>query len=81
MTSSLPVPLILGMPFLSSQHIIIDTESWTAKDKNMGYDLLNPTIPLRSWAPKRTISAPTPPKKARPPIKDLATASESALVG
>ena len=62
--TGLPVPLILGMPFLSSQHIVIDTESRTAKDKNTGYDLLNPTIPLRSWAPERTIPAPTPPKKA-----------------
>jgi hypothetical protein len=43
--TGLPVPLILGMPFLSSQHIIIDLESWTAKDKCTGYDLLNPEIP------------------------------------
>lgn len=43
--TSLPVPLILGMPFLSSHHIVIDSGSWTAKDKCTGYDLLSPEIP------------------------------------
>ena len=46
--TSLPVPLILGMPFLSSQHIIIDPELRTAKDKSTGYDLLNPEIDRKS---------------------------------
>ena len=58
----LPVPLILGMPFLSSQHIVIDSESQTAKDKHTGYDLLNPEIPTRNWAPERVVPPPTPPK-------------------
>jgi hypothetical protein len=40
--TGLPVPLILGMPFLSTQHIVIDSNSRTAKDKRTGYDLLNP---------------------------------------
>ena len=79
--TGLPVPLILGMPFLSSQHIIIDPESRTAKDKRTGYDLLNPEIPTRKWAPERVVPPPTPPKIQQPPIKGLEDASEPALAG
>lgn len=78
--TGLPVPLILGMPFLSSHQIIIDTESRTAKDKRTGYDLLNPEIPSRDWAPERVVPPPTL-KRIRPPIKSLETASEPALAG
>ena len=77
----LPVPLILGMPFLSSQHIVIDPDSRTAKDKRTGYDLLNPVKPVREWAPERTVPPPTPPKARQPPIKTLENASEPALAG
>jgi hypothetical protein len=77
----LPVPLILGMPFLSSQHIVIDLNSRTAKDKQTGYDLLNPITPAREWSPKRVIPLPTPPKARQPPIKTLEDASEPALAG
>lgn len=77
----LPVLLILGMPFLASQHIVIDSNSRTAKDKRTGYDLLNPEIPTRSWAPERVVPPPTPPKARRPPIKTLETASEPVLAG
>ena len=79
--TGLPVPLILGMPFLSSQHIVIDSESRTAKDKHTGYDLLNPKKPVRSWPPERVVPPPTPPKTSRPIIKTLETASEPALAG
>jgi hypothetical protein len=41
--TGLPVPLILGMPFLSSKHIVIDVHKCTAIDKRSGYDLINPT--------------------------------------
>ena len=77
----LPVPLLLGMPFLSSHHIVIDTNSRTAKDKRTGYDLLNPIIPKREWAPERAVSPPQPPKARRPSIKTLEDASEPALAG
>ena len=77
----LPVSLILGMPFLSSQQIIIDPSSRTAKDKRTGYDLLNPEIPIRSWPPERVIPPPTPPKARLSPIKKIETASEPALAG
>ena len=60
--TGLPVPLILGMPFLSTQHIVIDSNSHTAKDKRTGYDLLNPEVPSREWAPERVPPPPTPPK-------------------
>jgi len=58
----LPVPLILGMPFLSSEHIVIDTYHRTAIDPVSGLDLLNPIIPERQWAPDRIPPLPTPPK-------------------
>ena len=77
----LPVPLILGMPFLSSQHIVIDPNSRTAKDKRTGYDLLNPVKPVREWAPERVVPPPTPPKARQPQIKTLEDASEPALAG
>ena len=77
----LPVPLILGMPFLSSQHIVIDSNSRTAKDKRTGYDLLNPKIPARVWAPERVVPPPTPPRSPQPPRKTLDDASEPALAG
>jgi hypothetical protein len=79
--TGLPVSLILGMPFLASQHIVIDPNTRTAKDKRTGYDLLNPKIPMRSWAPERLVPPPTPPRARRPPIKALETASEPALAG
>ena len=79
--TGLPVPLILGMPFLLSQHIVIDSESRTAKDKRTGYDLLHPEIPKRRWAPERVVPPPTPLKVHQPPIKDLESASEPALAG
>lgn len=79
--TGLPVPLILGMPFLSSHHIIIYSESRTAKDKHTGYDLLSPEIPTRSWAPERVVPPPTPPRPLRTPVKSLEAASEPALAG
>ena len=47
----LPVPLILGMPFLSSEHIVIDSESRTTIDKRVNYNLISPTLPKCIWAP------------------------------
>ena len=79
--TGLPVSLILGMPFLSSQHIVIDSNARTAKDKRTGYDILNPIIPTRTWAPERTTPPPTPPKSTPPPVKRLEDASEPALAG
>ena len=79
--TGLPVSLILGMPFLSSQQIVIDSNSRTAKDKRTGYDLLNPKIPTRKWAPERVVPPPTPPKARRQPITTLENASEPALAG
>ena len=38
----LSFPIILGMPFLSSEQIVIDTHERTAIDKRSGFDLLNP---------------------------------------
>ena len=77
----LPVSLILGMSFLSTHHIVIDSNSRTAKDKRTGYDLLNPKIPSRVWAPERVIPPPTPPKTRRSTVTTLEGASEPALAG
>ena len=79
--SGLPVPILLGMPFLSTQHIVIDSHSRTAKDKRTGYDLLNPEIPKREWAPDRVVPPPTPSKIHKLPITTLTNASEPALAG
>ena len=77
----LPVPLILGMSFLSTHHIVIDPNSRTAKDKRTGYDLLNPKIPTRVWAPERVVPPPTPPKTRKSTAMTLESASEPALAG
>ena len=47
--TGLPVPLILGMPFLSTQHIVIDPNSRTAKDKQTGYDLHQEILKNPIW--------------------------------
>ncbi|KAJ6480058.1 hypothetical protein DFH09DRAFT_1214781 [Mycena vulgaris] len=52
------IPLILGMPFLSGEHII-RSACRTAVDKRTGFDLLNnPTHPPRQWAPEWTVPVP-----------------------
>ena len=45
----LPLSIILGMPFLSSEQILIDSSEQTAIDKHSGYDLMNPPL-LTAWA-------------------------------
>ena len=40
----LPFPIILGMPFLSSEQIVIDTQERTAVDKWSSFDLINPPL-------------------------------------
>jgi hypothetical protein len=56
-------PLILGMPFLSSEHIVIDTHKRTAVDKRTGYDLINPPpFKPRKISPPRVTPPPTPKK-------------------
>ena len=79
--TGLPVPLILGMPFLSSKHIVIDPNAQTAKDKQTGYDLLHPVIPIRRWAPERVVPPPTPSKPCQAPAIMLEDVSEPALAG
>jgi hypothetical protein len=63
----LPFPIILGMPFLSSEHIVIDPHERTAVDKHSGYDLLNPPPP-NPWVRSIPWVTPLPtPKKTRMP--------------
>jgi hypothetical protein len=59
----LPFPIILGMPFLSSKHIVIDAKEQTAIDKRSGYDLINPPSlsPLAQNTP--WVTPPPTPKK------------------
>ncbi|KAF9004210.1 hypothetical protein BDQ17DRAFT_1304961 [Cyathus striatus] len=64
----LPVPLILGMPFLSAEHIVIDVNARTAIDKRNGYDIVNPVMhPDRVWQPEYVVPPPTPKKVRVPP--------------
>jgi hypothetical protein len=44
----LSFPIILGMPFLSSEQIVIDTHEQIAIGKQSGFDLLNPP-PQTPW--------------------------------
>lgn len=63
----LPVPLILGMPFLAADHIVIDARNRTAIAQETGFDLINHVIPKRIWQPERITPPPTPPKPKKPP--------------
>src|ERR1700678_4049270 len=69
------------MPFLAPQHIVIDSNPLTAKDKQTGYNLLHPEIPTRKWAPERVVPPPTPPKKHQSSALTLENASKPALAG
>lgn len=44
-TPKLCVPLLLGLPFLSINHIVADFKLCSAIDKTNDYDLLNPPVP------------------------------------
>ena len=59
----LPFSIILGMPFLSSEKIVIDPDEQTAIDKCSGYDLINPPpLTLRPPSTPQIIPPPTPKK-------------------
>ena len=74
----LPFPIILGMPFLSSEQIVIDSYERKAIDKRSGYDLLNPpTLIVRARMAPPITPPPTPkkiktPKPSTPPQPALA---------
>ncbi|KAJ7366422.1 hypothetical protein DFH08DRAFT_679185 [Mycena albidolilacea] len=64
------IPLILGMPFLASEHILIDPEQRTAVDKRTGFNLLNnPSYPPRQWKPEWVTPPPTPKKPKHKPLE------------
>ncbi|KAJ7323284.1 hypothetical protein DFH08DRAFT_817852 [Mycena albidolilacea] len=64
------IPLILGMPFLASEHILIDPEQRTAVDKRTGFDLLNnPSYPPHQWKPEWVTPPPTPKKPKHKPLE------------
>ena len=65
----LPIPIILGIPFLSSERLVIDAEQRTVTVKDTGIDLANPETPEREWAPECVTPPPTPPKPKPPPAK------------
>jgi hypothetical protein len=58
----LPVDLILGMSFLASHHIIIDTQLRSACDKRVDYDLIRPKQPLSSHSCHPTHKAKSTPE-------------------
>ncbi|KAG6860062.1 hypothetical protein C0995_016341, partial [Termitomyces sp. Mi166 len=58
----LPVPLLLGIPFLSAEHLVLDIEANTATDKQMGFNIVHPYN--HPYSPSLTPnSTPDPPKK------------------
>ncbi|KAF8998774.1 hypothetical protein BDQ17DRAFT_1428160 [Cyathus striatus] len=74
----LPVPYILGMPFLAAEHVVIDVNARTAIDKCNGYDLVTPPTPSpREWQPEKVTPPPTPRKIRTPP----ACVKPAALAG
>ncbi|KAG6894202.1 hypothetical protein C0992_007095, partial [Termitomyces sp. T32_za158] len=40
--AGLPVPLLLGIPFLSAKRLVLDIEENTAIDKQTGFDIIHP---------------------------------------
>ncbi|KAF9071428.1 hypothetical protein BDP27DRAFT_1419004 [Rhodocollybia butyracea] len=65
--NGLCIPLILGMPFLTSEHIVIDAQARTAVDKRVGYDLMNPVVHPPRPPPPVWVTPPPTPKKIRLP--------------
>ena len=63
----LAVPIILGMPWLSSEQILIDLHEWTAVDKRMGYNILNPPPHVTRACTTTQVPPPPTPKKIRVP--------------
>ncbi|KAG6901289.1 hypothetical protein C0995_014033 [Termitomyces sp. Mi166 len=41
--AGLPVPLLLGIPFLSAEKLVLDVEANMAINKRTGFDIVNPT--------------------------------------
>jgi hypothetical protein len=78
----LPIPLILGIPFLAYEHIVIDVEARTAIVRESGHDLLNPLIPrivydcLTPGARSQPTVEMVPESRARRMGLDLAAARQ-----
>lgn len=86
--NELCVPLILGMPFLSSEHIVIDTRARSAVDTRTGYNLLAPPTPRKvsrvTAGTQQSASVPAPktsPKIPKKPKSRMPVFSEPALAG
>ena len=78
----LSFPIILGMPFLSSEQIVIDAHERTAIDKCSGFDLLNPPPRMsQTLGTQRTIPPPTPKKIRVPKTPTLENSGAPALAG
>ncbi|KAG6859291.1 hypothetical protein C0995_009936, partial [Termitomyces sp. Mi166 len=61
--TSLPVPLLLGMPFLSTEYVVLDLRAQTAINKRTGYNLANPNAHRASAVQSdsnQAISVPPP---------------------
>ena len=78
----LPFPIILGMPFLSSEQIVIDTQEQTAVDKWSGFDLINPPLPkFRAQGIPRETPPPTPKKSRTQKPPTLRNSGAPSLAG
>jgi len=78
--AGLPVPLILGLPFLTAEDIIIDVKNRLANPRNSDYNLVNPIIPKRPNTPI-TIHTPIIPERQKKAKVNLDNLSEPALAG
>ncbi|KAF8169369.1 hypothetical protein BJ912DRAFT_839887, partial [Pholiota molesta] len=67
----LPIPLLLGIPFLHHHRIVIDIEARTALQKDTGHDILNPLIP-RATVEDEPEEEPAPPDPTPPAPKPTA---------
>lgn len=77
-TKGLPIPILLGIPFIVREDLVLDMALKTIYVRETGYDLVNPLLPVRVWQPKYKIPPPTPPKK-RPPKIPAGVSLEDAL--
>ena len=78
----LPFPIILGMPFLSSEQIVIDTQERTAVDKWSGFDLINPPLPkFQAQGIPRETPPPTPKKSRTQKPPTLRNSGAPSLAG
>ena len=69
------------MSFLSSEHVMINPYECTAIVDSSGFDIMNPKVPVCTWAPDRVTLPPTPPKQHLAPLPSLEDTPAAGLKG